>query len=261
MGRHAFTLDAFIEKACRLHNNKYQYVKTTYTNMSSKIIVTCPIHGDFEVLASNHVRVFRKKDKKHLAPCGCPECGKDSVRKRNIAGTKTTNQFIKEANETHNFKYDYSNTKYKHSFTKVEIVCPEHGSFFQQPANHLRGTGCPLCKNSKGETKIAKILSKRGIKYVKEHVFEDCVSDKGFPLKFDFFIPSKNILIEYDGEQHFKPVRFHLNMNQKTAEEMFKQVKKYDRIKNQYAKQHQITLIRIPYTQLKVVEEILVKQV
>jgi len=257
MGRHALTQEEYVEKANMLHKNKYNYLKTEYANMKSRIVVTCPIHGDFEVEAANHVRVFKREDKKHLKPCGCPQCGKDEVRKRNMKNTKLTPDFINEANEVHGFKYSYEHTHYTHSQVNLRIDCDIHGSFWQRPSNHLRGTGCPRCKNSKGETKIAKVLSRRGVRYVKEHIFKDCVGDKGAPLKFDFYIPSRNVLIEYDGEQHFKLVKFHQKMTQEVMEEMFERTQRYDQIKNKYAKQQQIKLIRIPYTEINNIETLL----
>ena len=59
---------------------------------------------------------------------------------------KTTEQFIKEANIIHSNKYNYSKVIYINSHTKVCIICPEHGEFWQTPSNHLQGKGCPKCK-------------------------------------------------------------------------------------------------------------------
>ena len=72
--------------------------------------------------------------------------------------------------------------------------------------------------------------------------FLDLKGDKNYPLKYDFYLPKHNILIEYDGEQHFEPI---FNWD---TEKSFSQRKKYDKIKNNYAIQNNYILIRIPYT-------------
>jgi len=53
--------------------------------------------------------------------------------------------FIKRSNEIHNCKYDYSESEYRNQRTKVKIICPIHGSFYQTPKNHMKGQGCPEC--------------------------------------------------------------------------------------------------------------------
>ena len=62
---------------------------------------------------------------------------------------KTTEQFVEEAETIHGNKYDYSKVEYKNNKTKICIVCPEHGVFWQSPSKHLSGQGCPKCKGSK----------------------------------------------------------------------------------------------------------------
>ena len=78
---------------------------------------------------------------------------------------KTLNEFIENANNVHNGKYDYCNVKYKDVFTKVKIICPIHGEFEQIPKSHLKGHGCRCCKTSKGEKIISEFLKCNNIKY------------------------------------------------------------------------------------------------
>ena len=59
--------------------------------------------------------------------------------------TKNYDNFINKATKVHNGRYDYSRVRYKNSYTKVEIVCPKHGSFLQMPSTHVNGAGCPMC--------------------------------------------------------------------------------------------------------------------
>lgn len=95
-------------------------------------------------------------------------------------------------------------------------------------------------KYSIGVQKIISILQNNNIKYEQEKKYDTCVSPKGFKLPFDFYLPEYNILIEYDGEQHFK-VAFG------QAEEKLTLQQQYDEIKNQWCKDNNIKLIRIPY--------------
>lgn len=117
---------------------------------------------------------------------------------------KTTQEFIKEANSIHNNEYDYSKVQYKGSFNKVCIICTEHGEFWQTPTNHIHKTqpqGCPKCKSSKMENSVRKFLEEHNI------LFEEQKRFHWLGLQsLDFYIPSKNIAIECQGEQHFKPI-------------------------------------------------------
>lgn len=104
------------------------------------------------------------------------------------------------------------------------------------------------CQKSFGEKQITKILNENNIKYIHQYTFEDCVSSKGKKMPFDFAVLNEGdklqFLIEYDGDQHF----FASNSGWNT-EEAYKALKERDNLKNQYCKEHNIPLIRIPYTE------------
>lgn len=110
------------------------------------------------------------------------------------------------------------------------------------------------CIKSKGEKAIATFLKKYNIKFIKEKIFEDCIDKQ--PLKFDFYIPSKNLLIEYDGEQHFQISRFG-NKSIEEATEKFKLQQKHDQIKNEWCLKNNIELLRISYKDYKNIDKIL----
>lgn len=97
---------------------------------------------------------------------------------------------------------------------------------------------------SKGVILIKQILEDNNITYKQEYCFKDCLSPLGNQLKFDFYLPEKNILIEYDGEQHFYPTSFG---GTKSGEERLKENKEYDKIKDEFCKKKKIKLIRISY--------------
>ena len=120
------TTEEWIASAHEVHNGKYDYSKVKYINAFTKVCIKCPEHGE-----------FWQNPKHHLSGCGCPKCCGVYV--------PTTEEWIASAHEVHNGKYDYSKVKYINAFTKVCIICPEHGEFEQIPNNHLQGQGCPKC--------------------------------------------------------------------------------------------------------------------
>lgn len=96
------------------------------------------------------------------------------------------------------------------------------------------------CLKSKGEYTIIQILTELNINFEYQKTFEKCKID--FPLKFDFYLPDFNLIIEYDGEQHFKPIKG------LGGEERFKEQQFYDTFKNNWCLQNNIKIFRIPYT-------------
>lgn len=133
-----YDIDAFIKKAREIHGDKYDYSQSTYVNGITKLKIVCPIHG-----------VFEQTPSKHLSGQGCPKCGHNSFM--------TTETLIEEARKIHDGKYDYSKTEYIDYNTKVCIICPEHGEFWQYPYQHIdRKNGCPKCGNIATASKLSK---------------------------------------------------------------------------------------------------------
>ena len=141
----------FVERATKLYNGKYDYSLVNYVNNCTKVKIICPIHGIFEQIAQNH-----------LDGHGCLLCWKEIMNKDK---KKTFEQFVEEANKVHNNFFTYTN--YINDATKVKIICPIHGEFYQTPNKHLRGQGCPKCRAYKGERTIMSFLEKRNINYVR----------------------------------------------------------------------------------------------
>ena len=98
-------------------------------------------------------------------------------------------------------------------------------------------------KISQGEEKIISILKKEKVKMVREKTFQDL---KHGNFRFDFYLPERNILIEYDGQQHFQQVPFF----QKTRAD-FQKTQEYDRRKNSYCLANNIPLYRVPYWEIE----------
>lgn len=125
----------FIEKAKSVHGDQYDYSKVEYVKNDLKVIIGCPVHGEFEQTPSGH-----------LSGQGCKYCGtQQSTESIKSRMTLSKDEFVRRAKEKHGDWYDYSKVKYVSSKTKVIIICPKHGEFEQTPNKHLCGRGCPTC--------------------------------------------------------------------------------------------------------------------
>ncbi len=125
------TIDDFIEKARKIHGDKYDYSRTNYVGSKIKTTIICPEHGEFEQTPGGH-----------LSGYGCPKC---AALTKTVGRRLSIEKFIEKAKEVHGDKYDYSKVVYINNHTKVTIVCPIHGEFEQTPHDHLSGKGCIKC--------------------------------------------------------------------------------------------------------------------
>jgi hypothetical protein len=130
---HRYTLDEFISKANKVHNNKYDYSRVKYINSQTPIIIICKEHSEFSQVPSSH-----------LQGCGCKKCGEISAHD---IQRLTIQQFIVRAIEVHGTKYNYSKSIWINAHTDIIIICKIHGEFQQNPYNHLKGHGCKRCTN------------------------------------------------------------------------------------------------------------------
>ena len=182
----------------------------------------------------------------HFKECskGCKYCvGKD----------KTTDDFIDEMHLI-NDKIEILG-EYNGSENPIKCKCKICGHIWSPIGRSLKnGQGCPNCTMSNGEMKVKDFLDANSITYISQKTFDDCTY-KG-KLKFDFYLPDHNVVIEYDGIQHFKPVDF-AGRGESWAESQFEINKLRDSIKNEYCENNSINLIRIPYFEIENVEYIL----
>jgi len=230
----SLTKEEFIKKGKEVHGDKYDYTLVEYINSNTKVNIICLEHGMFKQTPNNHMR--------H----GCLKCGKDILSDK---FSLTKEEFIKKAKEVHGDKYNYDNSSYYNYMTKVEIICLKHGIFKQTPNSHLSGQGCPTCRESKGEKRIREYLVKRGIVFNGQKKFDGCINKSN--LLFDFYLPNRNILIEYDGKQHFEVVKIFGGFKG------FKERQINDKLKNEFSIKNNIHLIRIPYYEYNSIEKIL----
>ena len=219
-GNKKISTNEFIETAKKIHGDKYDYCKSKYDGALEQTTIICPNHGEFKQRCSDH-----------LKGKGCPKC---------VGKNKTNEEYIEEVNRVHKNKYDYSKTKLGLTRNKITIICPLHGEFQQTANSHLNGCGCPSCIfESKGEKTIREFLDMNDIKYLKQKTFKGCKQKK--KLRFDFYVPSLNACIEFDGLQHYKPIeRFGGEMG-------LIETKTNDKIKNEFCKNNDIQLHRIKY--------------
>ena len=225
----AMSLEGFVSKSNEVHSYKYSYLKVVYTNARTNVIITCPIHGDFEQLPCHHLKGH-----------GCPQCS--SERNANLKRF-TTEQFIEKAVKTHGNKYDYSQVNYINSHTKVYIICPKHGQFQQTPSSHLSGRGCKLCSESHGEKMIFNIFKEYQINFIPQYDIniDDKINKLG-RTTIDFYLPDFNMFIEYNGIQHYIPQNY---FGGKVKFDNY-QVPRDTYIRN-YCNSSGIKLIEVPY--------------
>lgn len=190
---HSYNKEKFLELAKDKHGSKYNYSLVNYINYTTKVRIICPIHGEFEQVPRDHI-----------SGTGCPRCGRE---KANKAESYTTEQFIEKARKVHFNKYNYSKVEYSKSSEKVCIICPEHEEFWQTPANHLIGQGCPKCQLV-GQTRLYNKL-KESFPNI-DIIFE--ADYKTIPWienqRIDIYIPCLNLAIELMGPQHYKEIPF-----------------------------------------------------
>lgn len=134
------------------HGNTYDYSKVIFINSQTAVIITCPIHGDFEQTPVSHIR-----------GSGCPKCAAiakgvaSKIRHKN--NRITTEDWIEKVSNIHSSKYTYKKTKYVNADTKVTITCCIHGDFKQMPYSHEKGHGCSKCANILTTSKFIKKAS------------------------------------------------------------------------------------------------------
>jgi len=219
-GYYKVSQEGFIERAKNVHGDKYDYSLVNYIHNEQKVKIICNIHGIFEQTPHSHIS----------QKSGCKKC---------TGKYKETEEFVKRAKEVHGSKYDYSLVNYKSSKSKIKIICLTHGIFNQEANSHLKGNGCPCCKTSKGESAVKRFLVDNNILFKQQKTFKECRYK--LPLPFDFYIPKHNICIEYDGKQHSTPIKLF------GGQRGFELIQLKDKIKTDYCKNNNISLIRVRY--------------
>lgn len=230
IGKGRLTNKAFIEKSNLVHSNKYDYSITEYIKSNEKVKIVCKKHGIFEINANSH-----------LNGRGCSKCAGNYKYKSSELLDIYNSMYV-------GYTYDFNG--YKNIKSRILVKCSKHSQFETSAELLLNGYGCSSCgKKSIGEEKISEILDKNNIAYIKQKSFDGCVFKN--KMQFDFFIPELNTCIEYDGRQHFEPIEYFGGVYS-----LEKQIIK-DNIKDNFCKNNDIKLIRIPYYEFDNIEKIL----
>lgn len=179
----------------------------------------------------------------------CVDCGKKHAGK---SKTKSHEEFVQSVFLLEGDEYSVI-SRYTYGLNKIQMKHNKCGNVWEiTPANFLRGRRCPYCFESKGEQAIRHWLNKENIKYTTQYIYDDLVSDKGNPLRFDFAVYDVQdelyLLIEYDGEFHYK---------KQYKNDGYEELIKHDHRKTQYCIDNHIPLLRIPYWEYEQIENIL----
>lgn len=217
------TQNQYIEELKSKNSNVV--VLEQYIDMKTPIIHKCIKHNFEWTTTPNSV----------LQGCGCPKCRAEKLS--NIM-TKTQEEYELEVQQINPSISVIGN--YIHSNVKILHKCKIDGcEWYMSPSNILQGGGCPQCHESKGERRIRQWLDSHMIQYEYQKKFEDCKDIK--PLPFDFYLQEHNSCIEYDGKQHYTPIEYF------GGQDGFEKTVKHDRMKDEYCKNNNIGLLRIPY--------------
>lgn len=158
------TTEEFISRSNLVHNFFYDYSKTQYIDSKKKVIIICPIHGDFLQRPSNHINLKQ----------GCYYCGNEIKSKTLLRAQR---DFINISKNIHGDKYNYDKVDYKGSTKKVTIICPIHGEFLQTPSAHIvQKQGCPICgnarKNNTRQIDVKEFIDKANIIHKNKYTYK-----------------------------------------------------------------------------------------
>jgi len=229
----------FIEKDKLIHGGLDEYDRVKYINN----------HTEIEIYCKKCKEYYWQLPLNRINPKLKARCNKCRSEKMSIMFRDSKEDFVKKAVGVHGTIYQYDKVEYKNSNTKVLITCLLHGDFPQTPGSHLVGNGCPTCNHSRGEKAIRDYLTEKLINFEPQKTFKGCSYNR--LLRFDFYLLDYNLAIEFDGEQHFKPV------SSWGGEKAFALNQIKDNIKNSFCRKSEIPLLRIKYDEIDNIEELL----
>ena len=233
------------------HNSLYSRKNNIYSTVNKLNALKYGISGDLYSYFNPEVPVFEEPIKFE---------GKEIYFSIEWLTNSVSNNFLRRKKKSDFFnqwhKYYQNNKKNRFSDFGVTPYFPGDKNYNQYKVELDLIIGTKPNSESSGERKIRLFLTKNKIKFKPQQKFKDCfsvVNNRKYKLPFDFFIPNMNILIEYDGRQHFEPTK-HFG-----GDEAFKKRLIRDEIKNTFCEMEKLSLIRIPYTQKENIENILTK--
>lgn len=229
------------------HNELIKRAKIRANQLNYKLIGSEYINGILHlklICSENHIWTptydsFVNKQAK------CYYCNiKILANNQKLDWNEVKNRFALYGYQVLSNESDYINNQ-----SKLLLRCTQGHECSISLSNFSRGRRCSICSQSNGEQQISYILNKYNIYYIRQYTFEDCRYK--YPLRFDFYLPHINSVIEYDGRQHFESVDIF------GGDEEFELTKIRDEIKNDYCKENGISLYRISYLDFNNIENII----
>lgn len=233
--RRAIKQISLAERICQRYGYRLLTSVDEYVDVKMNIRFLCLKHGEQRMMLDNLLSGHK-----------CLRC---SYEERGD-GLKHDKVYVKQIIEGVNGNILLNPDDYDDTFTRnLRIRCSCGREFVTSFSNYTRANvnkcfSCS-CKESAGEKRIRELLEANGVEYVQEKRFEDCRDVK--PLPFDFYLPQYNLIIEFDGLHHYEENGFKNHQS----------TKKHDEIKNQYCQSHNIDLLRIPYWDGNLIEQII----
>lgn len=222
------------EKFAEQIAHKYPYItlNSSYVTSYTKVNCTCAVCGETYDIAAVQ-----------LLDRGCKVCNLRNLPQRQKMPKETFIDRIRQIGT------DIDVLEYHNAHDYVLCKCNICGNEWRAAGGSLlSGTGCPKCALSHGEKMIASLLDKMGIAYESQKTFDELLGVGGGRLSYDFYLPELNMLIEYQGEYHY-------GIPKNQTDEQFQKQKQHDILKAQYAHNHGINLLLIPYTDYKNLDE------
>lgn len=224
----------FVQKVKEVHGDEY--------------LVLSEYKGSHEYVEVKHVtcgRIYEVQATGILSGAGCLQCFNETRGKHR---TLSQQEYKDRVMKKHGDEYEPIG-KYVNDITPILVRHKTCGHEWKvKPYNFMRrGTGCPQCKESKGERRISVFFDYSFYKYERQYKIDECRQKLALPFDFAIFHENKLIcLIEYQGIQHYKPVDLF------GGEENLKDIQKRDKIKRDYCKANNIPLIEIPYSEKEI---------
>lgn len=196
---------------------KYKLISKTYENNHSHVEAVCPNGHQFKITVANF-----KRNK------GCAICS----HRKHLSQTEAVSYFKEK-------KYTLI-SEYTNNHTPVKTKCPEGHLYEVRLKDFKKGYRCPQCNRNtpQGERILYHLLKSNQIPFE----YQKSVDDNEYIRHIFDFVVADKFIIEYDGIQHFKPIKYF------GGEEAFELQHVKDQMKDEYARKHHYQMIRIPYT-------------
>lgn len=235
-------------KTSRNKSHDFEYVKNFISNLDYKLLSDSYLNQNEKLdIECDKGHIFKTTFKSIKNDHRCPIC------QRKLQGELQRTPYEDVKTYVESYGYKLLSTEYVDNYLKITTICPKGHRYDARFGNFKTGYRCSICNQSSGSSEVRRILEKLNINFKQEYKFKDCKFKSYLP--FDFYLPDHNILIEFDGGQHYKIVDHFGGFD------AFVELKIRDTIKNIYCEKNNIKLIRIPYWEFDNIETILMNEI